>query len=395
MSAEHCGQGREQAMKKTWITAAAVGAAAVVGAAVGAAAHFARRAVNAIPEIPAHPKTGRWYRVTPPGTRSADGSAWHGLYRRGRENKVVVSLFGGGASFNEEMARCPNTGKGGFYCACDWGLDRFADAGITSSDRNNPFRNWTMVAVPYTTGDFHLGAGTFAYQDDQGRKRVLHHNGYENVIRLFRALRPHLDSPEALVFAGFSAGGYGAALLAGDVIPEFFPATDNVTVLSDSAGLIRDGWGETAEKIWQAPRSVCRRISTDDLVLDGLTAVRDQFGEGVKILYTCSVKDGKLAATRAYLDGDGRKPTPESLEHFRKDLRRTAEGICAGIPEAGVFLWDGVGDGIPGSPFTQHTIINSPAFYEHDFGETTVAGWVMDAVSGNVRSHGLELVEDL
>ena len=382
-------------MKKSWIAAGAVGAAAVVGAAVGAAAHFAFRAVKGIPEIPKRPSEGRWYRVTPPGTRSADGSAWHGLYRRGRENKVVVSLFGGGVSFNEETARRPNTGKGGFYCACDWGLDRFADAGITSSDRKNPFRNWTMVAVPYTTGDFHLGAGAFSYTDESGEKRVLHHNGYENVTRLFRALRPYLGTPDALIFAGFSAGAYGAALLAGDVIPEFFPATDNVTVLSDSAGLLREGWRETAERVWQAPRSVCRRIATEDLVLDGLTAVRDQFGGGVRILYTCSVRDGKLAATRAYLDGGGTRPTPESLEHFRKDLRKTAEGICAGIPEAGVFLWDGLGDGKPGSPYTQHTIINSPAFYDHPFGETTVAGWVMDAVGGSVRSHGLGLVEEL
>ncbi len=379
-------------MKKSWIAAGALGAAALIGT----AAHFVYRAVTRYPELPARPAEGRWYRVTPPGTCASDGSEWHGLYRRGRENRVVVSLFGGGVSISEETARHPNHGKGGLYFASDWGLDRFADAGITSSDRKNPFRDWTMVAVPYTTGDFHLGAGAFPYTDADGRKRVLHHNGYENVIRLFRALRPQIGTPDTLVFAGFSAGGYGAALLPGDVIPEFFPATDNVVILSDSAaGRRAEGWREIAERVWQAPRSVCRRITGEDLIVDGLTSVRDQFGQAVKILYTCSVRDGKLSAARALLDGGPHRATPESLERFRADLRKTAGEIRARIPEAGVFLWDGLGDGVPGSPYTQHTIINSPAFYGHPFGDATVADWVMDAVNGGVRSCGLELLEDL
>ena len=52
------------------------------------------------PELKGEPEIGKWYRITPEGTMSSDGSEWHGLIRLGSENKVVVYFFGGGASIN-------------------------------------------------------------------------------------------------------------------------------------------------------------------------------------------------------------------------------------------------------------------------------------------------------
>ncbi len=50
------------------------------------------------PEIKGTPEVGKWYRITPEGTQSSDGTEWHGLIRVGKENKLAVYFFGGGAS---------------------------------------------------------------------------------------------------------------------------------------------------------------------------------------------------------------------------------------------------------------------------------------------------------
>ena len=50
-------------------------------------------------------------RIHKDGAKSSDGSEWHGIFRKGTENKVVVYFFGGGVSIT------PETSEGGkkFY----------------------------------------------------------------------------------------------------------------------------------------------------------------------------------------------------------------------------------------------------------------------------------------
>lgn len=57
------------------------------------------------PELKGEPKTGNWYRITPEDAKSSDGSEWHGFFRKGSENKVVVYFFGGGVSIDEYSFR--------------------------------------------------------------------------------------------------------------------------------------------------------------------------------------------------------------------------------------------------------------------------------------------------
>ncbi len=61
--------------------------------------------LKSFPELTGDPEIGKWYRVTPEGTKSSDGSEWHGIFRKGTENKVVVYFFGGGVSINDETSK--------------------------------------------------------------------------------------------------------------------------------------------------------------------------------------------------------------------------------------------------------------------------------------------------
>ena len=116
------------------------------------------------PQIPSEPKVGKWYGIPLKGCVSSDGKEVHAGFRKGTENKLVILLFGGGVSWNEFMAARPNSVYGNpdkisFYACGDGGLvaDLATRIGIhtLSNKESNPFRNWNMLAIPYTTGDFH------------------------------------------------------------------------------------------------------------------------------------------------------------------------------------------------------------------------------------------------
>lgn len=59
---------------------------------------------------------GKWYDVPVKSAKSSDGSEWHGIFRKGSENKVIVYFFGGGVSIAGETSEA---GKNFF---CDHGV---------------------------------------------------------------------------------------------------------------------------------------------------------------------------------------------------------------------------------------------------------------------------------
>ena len=67
--------------------------------------------LKTFPKLKGEPEIGKWYEVEVDGAKSSDGSEWHGIFRKGTENKVVVYFFGGGVSIT------PKTSEGGkkFY----------------------------------------------------------------------------------------------------------------------------------------------------------------------------------------------------------------------------------------------------------------------------------------
>lgn len=67
--------------------------------------------LKSFPMLKGEPEIGKWYDVKVDSAKSSDGSEWHGIFRKGTENKVVVYFFGGGVSIT------PKTSEGGkkFY----------------------------------------------------------------------------------------------------------------------------------------------------------------------------------------------------------------------------------------------------------------------------------------
>ena len=335
--------------------------------------------LKSFPKLTGEPEIGKWYDVAVEGTQSSDGSEWHGIFKKGTENKVVVYFFGGGVSIT------PETSEGGnkFYATNMTGQDFVAQGGIGSNAENNPFKDWSFLVIPYATGDFHSGTGIY-----DGNKTV-YHTGYSNYAAFVEQIKPYVGEPDTLLVTGFSAGGFGTSLLADDVIDRF-PSAKNITVCVDSSLLLYDGWHETAVDLWHSPKEISDRLTTDNLVLDSLTALHEKRGDSVKILFDCSYRDDTLQQYQAYIRTGTMTKDKENGDLFQKDLVEMVNGLQKNIPGIGIYIWNYAED--TETHNTQHTIISSNVFDKLE-DSVSVADWIYAAINGDVQSHGLALLE--
>ena len=336
------------------------------------------------PELEGSPIEGEWYQVTPDDAIASDGSEWHGIFRKGSENKVIVYFFGGGVSITGE------TSEGGtdFFATTMMGQDFVAQGGIGSTIDENPFKDWTFIVIPYASGDFHAGTGEYHYTEN-GKEKVVYHNGYNNYTSYMNIVKEYIGEPDTLLITGFSAGGFATSLLADDVI-EHFPETENITVCVDSSLILYDGWHESAVNLWKTPQEISDRLTTDNIVLDSLTALYKKRGDSVKILFDCSYRDDTLLQYQSYIDNGMMDNTKELGDRFQIDLKEMVEGLQTNIPSVGIYIWDYGKDEETGN--TQHTIISSNVFDKLG-NDISVCEWIYKAVNGDVQTIGLELLE--
>ena len=370
--------------RRGWTIVLVVFLALVVIAAVAVGIILSKTVLVKHPELTGEPEVGKWYRITPEGTKSSDGSEWHGLIRLGTENKVVVYFFGGGVSITGE------TSEGGkeFYATTASIQDFVASGGIGSDSELNPFKDWTFLVLPYATGDFHSGTGAYHYTDD-GKEKTVYHNGYNNYAAFIEAAKQYVGEPDTLLVTGFSAGGFATSLLADDVIDRF-PSAENITICVDSSLLLYDGWHDTAVDLWQSPKEISDRLTGNNLVLDSLTALYNKRGNTVKILFDCSYRDDTLMQYQSYISTGKMDQTKALGDQFQKDLAKMVADLHKNIPNIGIYIWRCGEDESTGN--TQHTIISSNVFDALEDG-VSVADWIYAAVNGDVQTHGLELLE--
>ena len=340
--------------------------------------------LKSFPELNGEPEVGVWYRITPENAKSSDGSEWHGIFRKGSENKVVVYFFGGGVSITGE------TSEGGtnFFATTMTGQDFVAQGGIGSMADENPFKDWTFIVIPYASGDFHTGTGEYHYTQN-GEDKVVYHNGYNNYAAFIEEIKEYVGEPDTLLVTGFSAGGFAASLLADDVIDRF-PTARNITVCVDSSLLLYDGWRDTAVNLWRSPKEISDRLTTNNIVLDSLTALYKKRGDSVKILFDCSYRDDTLQQYQAYIDSGKMDKTKELGDQFQQNLKDMVKGLQENIPGIGIYIWSFHQDEVTQN--TQHTILSSNVFDKLG-NERSVCEWIYGAVMGDVQTIGLELLD--
>ena len=392
---------KEKKHHKLWWLWLAIPAAVLL---VAAAAVFGMRYLTLLQaEIPrAETVPGTWIEIAPEGIISANGEPVHTEMRIGTENKVIVLFYGGGVSVNEYTAARPYIGTWtfadeiGFYAPDLVGtIPDYLESGLSSDHPNNPFRDWTILVIPYTTADFHVGTADYEYTDMDGEPAVLHHHGYTNYRAIMDEAMTWLeDDPEQLLIAGWSAGGFGAAALAGELMEEYFPEAGHVTVCIDSSVLIWDVFPETARSVWGAPEEILERCRTENLIVDLMSSLYAEHDESVTYLYIGSTRDGALARYQNYFNTGVYRVTNTQGDMFLLSLQDTLSVLKRNIPTLSVYLFDELPFSLYPSQFTltQHTMLISPMILAQLTDRVRPVDWILDATEGRVEDHGMQLL---
>jgi Pectinacetylesterase len=174
-----------------------------------------------------------WRRIVPGGDcQCADGSKFSYWIRKANPKKVVFYLQGGGACFSAKT--CAR--RGDLYRT-----NLRSDDGPTGqagmfdlADKRNPFADYSIVYVPYCTGDVHLGNTSTKYAPGL----TVRHKGYVNGTAALDYLAATFPDATNVAVIGESAGSVAAPLYAGlasDRLPKA-----RITVLADGSGSYPD-----------------------------------------------------------------------------------------------------------------------------------------------------------
>jgi hypothetical protein len=183
-----------------------------------------------------------------PGMICADGTPTGIAISRGSADAVLVYVAPGGACWSEGECHA-NTPRA--FGRAEFGLATDFFVPGTILDRTvagNPFATWTMVTVPYCTGDVHVG-------DDVGEyvigatTVVWNHHGHRNLEAAVARMAAEVAPPAQVVVAGSSAGGFGA-LLAYDLVRTEWPGGAGALVDDSAPTFVGSALPETIRAAW-------------------------------------------------------------------------------------------------------------------------------------------------
>ena len=343
------------------------------------------------PNLKEDPTLDKWYRIFDSDMKDSEGGSYHALFKKGSENKVMIYFAGGGVSINEETAKDDT-----YNTRMVW-PDALANitmnmGGLASDIEDSPFENWSIVLFPYATGDFHAGMDEFHYTDKDGKDKILYHNGYVNYTKTMEQVikKAGVNDPDTVLVTGYSAGGFASALLADDIFTNYFPNAESKNVLVDAALLLNDDWHRIATDVWQTPKSISDKLTSNNLTLDCLKALNEKYGNDIHLMFDSSTRDGDLAKVQNYFDNGAMEVDEEKADIYQQILKDTIPKF----QEANVslFIWDGVPWYDDPRNLTAHTIIATLAVWlPFDEFDQSIAGWLLDAINGDLNDHGIDL----
>ena len=175
------------------------------------------------------PRTqSEWVQIHPAGeTGCAFDTPFSFFYHAGLSpSKLLVYFEGGGACW--ESLSC----SGMFDTSVDSDELTVFRGIFDFLNLENPFRAYSMLFIPYCTGDVHVG-DTVQFYGDTSSTRPVAHRGYRNVSAALEWLsrRPG-QAPVQVVVSGTSAGSYGALFYA-PMIARLFPSAA-ISLIGDS-----------------------------------------------------------------------------------------------------------------------------------------------------------------
>lgn len=223
-------------------------------------------------------KFGDWTYYEVDGAVCRDGSPAGYYIRKGTSKNLMIFLNGGGVCYDDFFCGInpPNVNSslpGETLLAAS--LDIVSGAlvpvrqqptenGIFKQDPANPVGDWSMVYVPYCTGDVYGGTKKDAPVPKAALLEPQQFVGYHNVGLFLEDFGPEFKgSAEKVLLTGSSAGGFGT-LLNFDRTQQFFGDDTTVYAVTDSGIPFRDQYLEPClQKEWRGLWGLDQALPTD------------------------------------------------------------------------------------------------------------------------------------
>ncbi|MEO8335281.1 MAG: pectin acetylesterase-family hydrolase [bacterium] len=300
------------------------------------------------------------------GTGCAHDSTFAFKVRPGLPDKVMIFLNGGGACWR--AAECDPKAKPTYTMTADSANDVSARTGIFDvANEKNPVRDYTMIYIPYCTGDVHLGTRTVDYEKGATRSFSVRHEGAANLEAVLDWVYSNVKNPRLVFVTGVSAGAIPTPVVAAKIARRYPRA--RVVQLGDAAGgyLAPDvpgllaGWGAT-DYLQRDP--AYRSLDSADFTFEHLYLAASRSAPRVHFAQYNAVDD----ATQLYflsLLGIKNQPLTKLLA---ADLAQISNGTSWFHSYT--------------APGKTHTILRSNAMYTTKVGGVLFNDWLTQLVDG-------------
>lgn len=201
--------------------------------------------------------SNNWETIYPGGdTICANGEDFPFHVRKVATDKLMMFWNGGGACWTGHMCDPANStndmNKGMIYRSrptAEYGNDPRTYQGVYDlNNPENPFKDWSMIFIPYITGDVHLGNKVADYKKDDGTNFQINHKGRANSQAVLDYVQANFTELQKIFVSGSSAGGVCSPFYAAEVAHRF-PEVE-VIHLGDGAGGYRAPFAQTEQ--WEA-----------------------------------------------------------------------------------------------------------------------------------------------
>jgi hypothetical protein len=340
-----------------------------------------------------------------------DGSAAGYYLRQGSSKNLLIFLNGGGVCYDDTFCASnpanvdeSMTGESVF----DVTIDSFAqaiiparqvppDAGILKLDRRNPVADWTMVFVPYCTGDVYGGTHRDSPVITSTIQPPQQFVGYANIGLFLRSFGPDYLNSKKVLLAGSGAGGLGA-LLNIDRTQKYF-TNSQIIAISDSGVPFSDQYQPPClQKMWRQlwsldaiiPKECAACFGADG---GGLAEISKYYfnklngrafggvisstqDEIMKLFYSAGLNNcsaNTAIEVQAALRGMGSYPP----DLYPRGLQDYIENVV-GPDKAGSYIIAG----------TTHDHLFRDRFYDVNDADMSLAEWVADIINGKATHIG-------
>ena len=332
---------------------------------------------------PLDPPPLQWEYIEVPGTLCMNGqTAGFGISMNPDSKNLMIYLEGGGACFND---------------ACDFSAFNIPfipppDGIFNRNNPTNPIKDWSMVYVPYCTGDIHGGD-----RDTMLGGQVRKFRGYRNITKYLEQWVPTFPDMDNVLLTGISAGGFGAGLNGVQVADAFGPGPQMI-VIDDSGppmanDVIPPCLQQTFRDVWGLDETVLAECGNDcpdpNDFASGLIDHTFNKHPDIRFALFSNTADIVIRTFMSFGYGNGQAdnctgvPTivpPNIYEGGLLDLREkyldTASTYYIGQTQV---LYN-FGQG--------HTVLRSPSFWTTVIDNVQLSNWVGGVIDGKIQHVG-------